>query len=464
MQSDKKIKKFTPYHIITFSFFSLIFVGTILLSTPFVTTSGKSTNFLDVLFTATSAVCVTGLTTLNTLEHWNFWGKLIILVLIQIGSLGFISLSTIIMTWFGKIITLKNRILIKESFNLSNFKGVVRFLRKIIWGTFIIEGIGAIILSFRFVPKFGLLKGIFNSVFHSVSAFCNAGFDILGNNSLAEYSTDYLVNFTLMFLIITGGLGFSVWIDFINLLNDIINKKVSLKCAFNRLSLHSKLVLSISSILILLGWFLTFILEFNNPNSIGNMRLDQKLLVSLFQSVTLRTAGFYTIAQNNLQYGSKFLAIILMAIGGSPGGTAGGIKTVTISILFLAVISVIKGRDNITAFKKTINYRYIQKALSIVLMIMGCIFTSTMLLTISELNSNYNYEFIDLLFETTSALATVGLSTGITTYLSYIGKIVIIMCMFIGRLGPITVALSLSFRKKSNKSVINYPENKILVG
>lgn len=373
-------------------------------------------------------------------------------------------MHTIILYLLGRHISLKNRILIKETFNLLNFKGVINFLKKVMIGIFIIELIGTIILSFRFVPQFGLKTGIINSVFHSVSAFCNAGFDILGKESLSSYTSDYLVNFTLSFLIIVGGLGFNVWIDLLNLLKSIFSKQVSFKCAIHRLSLHSKLVLIISSTLILTGWILTLILEFNNPETIGNLKLHQKILASLFQSVTLRTAGFSSISQGDLNHGSKFLAILLMFIGGSPGGTAGGVKTVTISVLFLAVIAVIKGREDIIIFKRKINFIYIQKALSIVMLIFTLTFIFTIILTVTEKNINFDYEFIDLLFEVSSALATVGLSTGITPYLSSIGQVIIIICMFIGRIGAITTVLSLSFTKKPNKSFINYPENKILVG
>ncbi|MDE6182578.1 MAG: TrkH family potassium uptake protein [Eubacteriales bacterium] len=464
--NDKNEKIFVlgPAHIITFSFLALILIGTLLLNLPISSVDGKSIGIFNAMFTATSAVCVTGLVVVNTLNHWTIFGKVIILMLIQIGALGFMSLFTFVLVFLGRKITLKERILIQESFNLSSFKGLFSFLKKIIKGTFIIEGIGSLILSIRFIPKYGFPKGILYGIFHSVSAFCNAGFDILGEASLLDYQTDYIVNITIMAVIILGGLGFSVWIDLLKYINHLKDKRSGKINSKFVMSLHSKVALCMTSILIFLGFISTFLLEFNNPETIGNLRLDQKILACLFQSVTLRTAGFDAIGQAELNYGSKFMAIILMAIGGSPGGTAGGIKTVTIGALFFTIVSVIKGKDCVTAFKKTISFHTVQKALTVFVMMITFIFLATILLSITELNNSYNHDFIDLLYEATSALGTVGLSTGITQYLSFFGRIIIMVCMFVGRLGPITVVLGLSFQKRSKKNVIHYPEEKIIVG
>ncbi len=461
---EKGLFKFGPPHIIVFSFFIVILIGTFLLNLPISSQNGESIGFIDAMFTATSAVCVTGLVVVNTYYHWSLFGKIVILLLIQIGGLGFMSLFTIVLVFLGKKITLKGRILIQESFNLSTFKGMVMFLKKIIKVTFVIEGLGAIILSLRFIPEYGFIGGVFRGIFHSISAFCNAGFDILGANSLMPYSTDYVINVTIMVLIILGGLGFTVLIDISKYVKYKIAKFRKKKVELFIMTAHSKLALTITAILILLGAILTFIIEYKNPETLLNLRFDQKILASMFQSVTLRTAGFDAIGQADLNYGSKFLAIILMAIGGSPGGTAGGIKTVTIGALVLAVISVIKGKDCITAFKKTISVSTIQKALSVIMMMMTLIFTATIILTMTEKGIGIQYEFIDILYEVASALGTVGLSTGITPSLSFIGKIVIILCMFIGRLGPITIVLALSFTKLNKKNVIHYPEEKIIVG
>ena len=461
---SKGFFKFGPSHIIVLSFFIVILIGTLLLSLPIASKSGESVGIINAMFTSTSAVCVTGLVVVNTFYHWTLFGKIVILLLIQIGGLGFMSLFTIILVVLGKKITLKERILIQESFNLSTFKGMVMFLKKIIIVTFLIEGIGAVILSLRFIPDYGFIGGVFRGIFHSITAFCNAGFDILGNNSLMDYSTDYIINITIMILIILGGLGFTVLIDIGKYIKYKIYKLLNKKVELFVMSVHSKLALTITCILIILGALLTFIIEYKNPETLLPLRFDQKILVTVFQSVTLRTAGFDSIGQSDLNYGSKFLAIILMAIGGSPGGTAGGIKTVTIGALILAVISVIKGKDCIIAFKKTISISTIQKALSVIMMMMTLIFTATIILTITEKNIGIEYEFIDILYEVVSALGTTGLSTGLTPNLSFIGKIVIILCMFIGRLGPMTIVLGLSFRKLNKKNVIHYPEEKIIVG
>ncbi len=460
---SKKFFKFSAPHIIAYSFCIVIFIGAILLSLPISSANGQSINFIDALFTASSAVCVTGLVVVNTAAHWSLFGKIVILILIQIGGLGFMSLFTLVLVILGKKITLKGRILIQESFNLSTFKGMVMFLKNIITATFLIEGIGAIILSIRFIPKYGLLKGLFMSIFHSVSAFCNAGFDIIGDDSLMSYSKDYLIMFVIMSLIIIGGLGFSVLIDIVKYLKYRIKKLKGEKVSFFKMSVHSRIAITMTAIFIVSGAIITLILEYHNTKTIADLPLDKKILSSVFQSVTLRTAGFDAIGQGELTYGSKFFAVLLMAIGGSPGGTAGGIKTVTIGVLVFALIAVINGKEDITAYRRKISFYTVQKALAIVVMMMMLIFSFTIILTFTETGLGKDYEFIDLLYEVVSALGTVGLSTGITGSLSTIGKIIIILCMFIGRLGPITVVLALSFRKRK-KINIHYPEEKILVG
>lgn len=459
-----KILNIGPAHIITFSFMLVILAGTVLLALPIASQNGESIGIIDAMFTVTSAVCVTGLVVVNTLTHWTLFGKIVILLLIQIGALGFMSLFTLVLVALGRKITLKERILIQESFNLSNFKGMVKFLKTIIAGTFIIEGIGAILLSFEFIPIYGLNEGIFMSIFHSISAFCNAGFDILGAVSLVDYQTNYLVNLTIMGLIILGGLGFSVWLDigkYIRYIGDKYRKK---KVSLFKMNLHSKLTLGITAILIIFGALLILILEYTNSQTIGNLNFWDKVMASTFQSVTLRTAGFDSIGQASLGDGSKFFSILLMAIGGSPGGTAGGIKTVTIGVLVLAVVSVIRGRDHVIAFKKTISFHTVQKALAVIMMMISIVFISTIALTITEKNLSPEFGFLDILFEVTSALATVGLSTGITASLSPLGRIILIICMFVGRLGPITIALSLSFSKRNKMNILHYPEEKIIVG
>lgn len=460
----QKLFKLKPTQIIVIGFLSVILLGTFLLMLPISSSDGEVVSFTDAIFTATSSVCVTGLVVVNTMNHWTVFGKIVIISLIQIGGIGFMSLFTIILLFLGKKITLKERVILQESFNLSNFQGMVTFVKKIVKGTFILEGAGAIILSLRFIPEFGILGGIFRGIFHSVSAFCNAGFDILTESSLIPYAGDYIINIVIMFLIVVGGLGFTVWTDLLNLYRKRNDKNFNLKKGILDLSLHSKIVISITFFLIIFGWMFFLISEFNNTNTIGNLRFDQKILASLFQSVTLRTAGFDSINQAGMNYASKFMSILLMAVGGSPGGTAGGIKTVTMGVIMISVLSVIKGSDSINIFKKSISFNTLQKSLAVAIMILSVIFVSTMILSISEAHMEYDYEFIDLLFETTSAIATVGLSTGITSSLSIVGKLVIIVCMFIGRLGPITVAVALSSKYSQNQNLVHYPEDKVLVG
>lgn len=453
---------FKPVQVLVLGFILLILTGTLLLSLPFSSVDGKSVDFINALFTATSSVCITGLTTLSTYSQWTIFGKIVIITLVQIGGLGFMSFITGAMLLLGKRITLKERIILKESFNLNSFQGIVIFLKKIIIGTFFIESIGGILLSFVFVPKFGFFKGVAFGIYHSISAFCNAGIDIMGNNSLCNHYGNILLNFSIMFLIFCGGIGFTVWIDIYNGFKSLISKECNLKMVLMRFSLHTKLVLTISIILILGGWIILYLVEYSNFNTIGTFNTKDKLLATLFQSVSLRTAGFSSVPQGNFTDAGKMIGIILMIIGGSPGGTAGGIKTVTIGVVLIAVISVIKGRNNIVAFKRSISLYALQKSLTIVVMFVLVMLISTLLLTITE--SKSNFDFIDILYEVSSAIGTVGFTTGITPMLTDLGKIIIIICMFIGRLGPITIAVALASKGNNMKNPIEYPEGKILVG
>ena len=318
----KIFKILSPTQIIVMGFLILNLIGTLLLIMPFSSSTGKETSLIDALFTSTSALCVTGLSTVNTLAHWSFWGKCVILFLIQIGGIGFMTIVTSILVILGKKITLKERIVMQESFNLDTFQGMVSFTKKIVKGTLFFETLGAILLSLRFIPDFGFSKGVLYGFFHSISAFCNAGFDILGNNSLAPYSNDLYINLVIALLIIIGGLGFIVWVDIAKIFKDEKTKKFPLKNKIQNLSLQSKLVLSITLTLIVFGWIYIFLSEYDNPATLGNMNFFEKLIASFFQSVTFRTAGYTTINQGNLTYAAKFLGIIFMLIGGSSGSTA----------------------------------------------------------------------------------------------------------------------------------------------
>ncbi len=438
--------KTNPAKILAYGFFMIIIIGAILLSMPFSSKNGNFTPFVDALFTSTSAVCVTGLAVVNTSTYWSLTGKIIILMLIQIGGLGIMTIATIGTLLAGKKISLKRRMAIKDSLNVDSIAGVIKLTKNIIFITIFIELLGAIILSFEFVKDYGFLKGLWFGLFHSISAFCNAGFDIIGSASLAPYKLNLHINLTIMMLIILGGLGFSVIYDVI----DFRKKKYNL---------HTKIVLFTTVFLILFGFFMYLILEYNNQLTIGDLSFFNKLKVSLFQSVTTRTAGFSTIDQGSLDYPSKIITYILMFIGGSPGSTAGGIKTTTIVIIMLSVISIIRGTDDINFSKNRISKKTVEKAITVFFIGLIVVTTVIFLLSITERGLNIN----DVIFEVFSAFATVGLSTGITASLSIIGKIIISITMFFGRVGPLTIIIALSIKKES-KNIVRYAKGKINIG
>lgn len=453
----KKIK-FSTTQMIVFGFLAAILIGTGLLMLPIATKDGQSTTFIDALFTATTSICVTGLTTVNTLSHWTTFGHIVILILIQFGGLGVVTFTTTILLIMRKRITLKERLLIQEAYNLDTLRGLVRLTIKIMKGTFIIEGIGACLYSFKFIPKYGFFSGIGRSIFNAVSAFCNAGMDVLGDYSLAEYVNSPLVNFTTMGLIILGGIGFPVWWDVLSKFKKSFQDKFNFKTFARSLRLHTKIAIGTTLILISLGTVLFFVMEFNNKGTMGNLGVGQKLMASMFQSVTTRTAGFYTVPQENLSSDSAFISIILMFIGGSPSGTAGGVKTVTIAMIFLAAISIIKGKQDVELHRRRIADFYIRKALAVILVSASVLFVSTVLLSVVE-----NGNFLDVMFETTSALATVGLSRNLTPTLSTLGKFIIVVTMYLGRIGPMSMALA--FNMKGVKGNARHlPEEGISVG
>lgn len=447
IKSIKTNNDLNPSSVLAYGFIFVIILGAILLTLPIASNNGESVGFINALFTSTSAVCVTGLIVVNTATHWTLFGKIVIMSLIQIGGLGFMTMATLIAILMGKKIGLKNRILIQEALGQFTISGVVRLTIRIIQATIIVEIIGAIVLATKFIPEFGIKKGLFFGLFHSVSAFCNAGFDIIGN-SLENYIGDPIINITIMFLIIVGGIGFTVIIDLLK------SKKLK------RISLHSKLVLIITLGLLLSGTVFFLILEFNNPETIGNLTFGNKVLASSFQSVTLRTAGFNTLATGGLRDSSKFLSILYMFIGGSPGSTAGGIKTATFGLLLLSVYAEIIGKNEVEFAKRRISNETVSRALSILTIALTLVILVTMILSVTEVK----FEFIDIFFESVSAFGTVGLSTGITGGLSSIGKIIITITMFMGRVGPITIATAIASRHTGNKALIRYPQGKIFVG
>lgn len=457
-------KNMNPAQILVIGFLLVIICACIVLMLPISSEAGTPTPLVDALFTATSAVCVTGLSVVNTAGHWSDFGKVVILCCIQVGGLGFMSLVSMIFVALGRRITLKNRLVMQEALNFNTTAGVVRFTKLIVQGTLIVEGIGALLLSIVFVPEYGLARGIWYGVFHAISAFCNAGFDLIGENSLTPYVGNGLVNFVIMGLIILGGLGFSVWVDTYRAFQykRKAPKYFSWRQAVGKMTLHTKLVWLITVTLLIGGFVIILCLEYNNPATLGGLSLKEKIYASMFQSVSPRTAGFNTISLSGLTDTSKLATLLLMFIGGSPAGTAGGIKTVTVGVLVLCAYSTIKGNENVVIFKKRIPFQIITRALTIVM-----ISASVLVMVVGILSMTEHFTFMEILFECVSAFATVGTTLGITSQLSMMGKITIIIVMFIGRLGPITMAVALMVRqrdKEKNKSNIQYPKEKVMVG
>lgn len=460
MKQIKERLKLGPAQILVLGFLIIILIGSVLLSLPIASENNQGLPYLDALFTATSATCVTGLVVVNTYAHWTLFGKVVIISLIQIGGLGFMTLVSMIFVLMGKKITLKDRLIMQEAYGKETTAGVVKFSASIVKGTLLVEGLGALFLSFKFIPEYGFATGTWYAVFHAISAFCNAGFDIIGDSSLTPYVGDPIVNMTIVALIVLGGLGFTVWTDIIQGIKQKfkMNKRFTWRQAFDRLSLHTKLVLTITLALIGLGFVFFFIAEFTNPSTLGPLSLGEKTFAALFQSVSPRTAGFNTIALDRMHDPSKLMMIILMFIGGSPAGTAGGIKTIAAGVLVLATIATVRGRDSAEVFKRRIPLKTIMRSLALIMISLGVVLSFTMLLSITE-----DAQFMDLLFESTSAFATVGSTLGLTGNLSFMGKIIIIINMFIGRLGPVTMVVAIMIRQGNHKSVIQYPEEKVIV-
>ncbi len=438
-------------HIIMLSFLIAIVVGSLLLKLPISSANGVSVPYIDALFTATTATCVTGLVTLPTVTTWSVFGQVVILILIQIGGLGIITIMSGIMIFLHKKMGLADRMLIQDAFNLNTLSGLIKFIKKVLLGTFIVEGTGALLYMTVFVPEFGM-KGIWISVFTSISAFCNAGIDIIAENSLCNYATNPVINLVTSLLIILGGMGYIVWWDIIRV------SKMKTKRKFPRLTLHSKIAISTTLILIFAGAVLTFIFEFNNPQTIKDYSLFDKIQVSLFQSVTTRTAGFATVPQENLTNSSSIVSLLLMFIGGSPVGTAGGVKTVTIAVIFASAVSAIKGKNEVTLFSRNIKKEAISKASAVVGMSFLIMFISTVLLSaVTDANA------LDILYETVSATATVGLTKNLTSALNFAGKIIIILTMYLGRVGPISLAIAFN-QKRESPNIIKNPTEEISVG
>lgn len=440
--------------MIMLSFLFAVLIGSVLLSLPFSTADGKPVPYIDALFTATTSICVTGLVTLPTFSTWSIFGQIIILIMIQIGGLGIITIMSGILISFNRRFGLKDRILLQDAFNLNTLSGIIVFIKKVLIGTFIVEGAGALLYMTVFIPEYGL-RGIWISVFNAISAFCNAGIDIMSENSLCPYALNPSVNLTTSLMVILGGIGYVVWWDVIRVSKDFPDKKF--RC-FSSLSLHSKLALSSTAVLLILGTAGFFIFEYNNPLTIGNMSLFDKLQVSFFQSMTTRTAGFASVPQQNLTNTSAVFSLFLMFIGGSPVGTAGGVKTVTMVVLLFSALAAIRNKEDLSLFRRRISRQAVSKAVAVVTVSFMIMFISTILLS-----SVTDADVIDIAYETVSATATVGLTRDLTPTLNLWGKIIIIVTMYLGRVGPISLLVAFNV-KKSKNNIIKDPVENISIG
>jgi trk system potassium uptake protein TrkH len=444
----------SPAKIIILGFLAVIFVGGLLLMLPISSAERIFTSPSTAFFTATSATCVTGLIVRDTSVYWSDFGKGIILLLIQIGGLGFMSMAMLFSMLLGRRVSPKERIVFVQSMNLFSGEKMFRFIRSMIGFTFAFEGIGAVLLAVKFVPVFGFWNGLSKSIFHSISAFCNAGFDIMGSfsgeySSLAHFAGDIYINIVVGTLIVCGGLGFIVWHD--------IYKRIREK---KTLSPYSKLVLGISGALILTGTLFFLVSEWSNPDTIGASSAGGKLLRSLFMSVTCRTAGFSTISVGGLEEVSKVFSMMLMFIGGSSGSTAGGIKTVTIGVVLIAVLQIARGNRDINIRKRRLDNNIVSRAFALIIIAGVVVTVSSFILSFTEKGMSYG----DIIFEAFSAFGTVGLSTGITPFISGAGRMVIMALMFFGRIGIITITYAIMMGLNSDRQIVRYPKTNVLLG
>lgn len=456
--------KFKTAQIIALGFAAIILLGALLLSLPIAWAPGHQIKFIDALFTSTTSICVTGLVTESTYAAWSGFGHVVILFLIQLGGFGVITCGTLVVLAMGKRVSIRNRRLIQESYNLDTLKGLIALVRKIVLGTLLVEGVGMVFYSFQFVPEFGIQRGLQISLFNSVSAFCNAGMDIIGDNNLANYAGSPLVNITTMALIVLGGIGYLVWWDLIKCAKRLFRREMGFRQAVRALELNTKIAVTATVILIFGGAFLILILEYRNPGTLGNMPFWEKCMAAVFQSVTCRTAGFFTIPQENLQEASAMVCMILMFIGGSPLGTAGGVKTTTMAALLLTGSSFFKGKEDTEVFNRRIPENNIRTAWVVLMLGLAVVLTSTIGLAIATEGMEEGAYLINIMYEVTSAGATVGLSRGLTPLLPAAGKLIIILTMYIGRIGPTTLATALTIHGEKKPSGMHLPDQKIFIG
>ena len=446
----KRPKSLSATKIIAISFAAIILIGALLLMLPAASRDGISCGFRPALFTATSATCVTGLVLYDTWTQWSGFGQIVIITLIQIGGLGFMSAATLFVFLLRRRIGLKQRLVMAQALSVSDMDGIVRLQKTVLKGSFLVEGIGALILFLRFLPEYGFGNAVKWGIFHAISAFCNAGFDIFGcmapGTSLMIFQSDPVVLLTLGCLVVVGGLGFLVW------------QEMAEKRKFAQFSVYTRLVLVATVVLLLAGWVLTCILEWNNPDTLGPMCLGDKLLNGLFQSITLRTAGFAAIDQALLTEGGKAVAIVLMLIGGASGSTAGGLKAVTFVVLCLFLICRARGRSTVCVFKRTIPQGQVLDAMTIAFMMIAlAMFGGIFISATSPIG------FADALYEAVSALATVGLTAGATGSLSIPAQLLIIVYMYFGRVGVLTISMGFLMGDRAEER-FRYAETSLLIG
>ena len=440
----------SPTKLIALSFAAIILVGTLLLMLPISSRSGESVGFRSALFTATSATCVTGLVAGDTWTMWSGFGQVVILSLIEIGGLGFMAAASLVIFLLRKKIGLRQRMVLQQAYSVNEMEGVVRLQKWVLFGSMTIQSIGALILFFRFLPEYGVGIAVKWGIFHSVSAFCNAGFDIIGQfapgASMIYFNNDPVVLITLMALVVIGGLGFFVW------------EELATIRSFKKFSVYTKLVLITTAVLLFGGALLFGLLEWNNPGTLGEMPTGQKILNAFFQSVTVRTAGFASVDQAALTDAGKGVSILLMLMGGASGSTAGGIKIITVVVLLLFVANRARGRSHVSVFKRSIPNEKVVDAMTIVSIVVGLCFVGAIFVSATS-----GISFVDSLYETSSALATVGLTAGATPSLSIAAQYLIIVFMYFGRVGVLTISLGFLMGNKAEDR-FRYADTNLLIG
>lgn len=450
MKKKSLRNQMSPPKFLAIGFASIILVGTILLKLPIAAANGTSTPLIDALFTAVSAISVTGLTVVDTGTHWSIFGQIVMLMLVQLGGLGFMTTATWIALMFNRRISLRERMILQEAMGQYQIQGIVDLIRRVLLYSLMIEGIGALLLALRFSADMPLPQAAYYGIFQSISVFNNAGFDLFGQingpfSGFATYVDDPMINMIAMSLIFLGGIGFIVIFELIEYP----------KC--KKLSLHSKVVLTVTSLLIVIGAVMIFILEHSNPKTLGPLSYPVKIMASIFQSITARSGGVSTLDIAALEQSSQFLLILLMFIGAAPGSTGGGIKVTTFAVLIGAVITMIQGKRDVVLYRNRISQAQVYRSITLTILSLLLLVGASMFLSVTETS-----DFLGILFEAVSAFGTTGLSMGLTTELSGIGKATIALLMFLGRLGPLTLAYALN--RKSNKELYRHPEGRITIG